>query len=417
MPKRVLTDRALKALKPAKAGQRYVKHDGIVPGLVVRVTDKGSKTFALVARFPGSTNPTRRAIGEYGAITLEDARTEARKWHQLLQQGLDPRREIDRRKLAESRRQKNSFASVAEDYFANIKRQGHRRGAEVERAIRRELVSRWGTRPITDITRHDLLEVIEAAIERGSPWQAHHVFSYASRIFNWAIERGVYGLEHSPAHGMRPARIIGAKKPRTRVLTDTELKALWQASKDLGYPYGPMVQLLTLTGQRRTEVAEARWSEIDLEKAEWHIPPARMKMDTPHFVPLTKEAIAILETLPRFQSGDCLFSTTFGKIPVNGHSRAKSRLDALMAEQLGDVPPFVLHDVRRTVRTHLSALPVPDLVRELVIAHAKPGLHKIYDQHRYADEKRHALELWAARLRSIVEPPPANVVNLNKARA
>jgi integrase len=417
MPKRVLTDRALKALRPAKPGQRYEVSDAVVPGLAVRVTDQGTKTFALVARFPGSNNPTRRALGEYGAMTLERARTEARKWHELLREGIDPRVEIERRQRAEARRQSNSFASVAEAYFTDIKRQGHRRAAETEREIRREFVSRWGRRPITDITRHDLLEVIEAALKRDASWQAHHIFSYASRLFNWAIERGAYGLETSPAHGMRPARVIGIKKPRTRVFNDAELRALWKASEQLGYPYGPLIRLLLLTGQRKSEVAEAQWSEFDIEKQSWSIPAARMKMDAAHVVPLTSDMIAVLQSLPRFRTGQHLFSTTFGQSPVNGFSKAKTRLDKLLAEQLGQLPSFVFHDIRRTVRTHLSALPIPDLVRELVIAHAKPGLHKVYDQFAYLDEKRHALELWTARLRSIIEPPPANVVRLAKAKA
>jgi integrase len=414
MPKKVLTDRALKALKPAKSGQRYEIGDAVVPGLTVRVTDQGTKTFALIGRFPGSSNPTRRALGEYGRLTLEGAREEARRWHELLQRGIDPRIEIERQRLSEARRQENSFVSVAEAYFAHVKRQGHRRAAETEREIRREFVERWGTRPITDITRHDLLEIIEAALKRGASWQAHHIFSYASRLFNWAIERGVYGLEHSPAHGMRPARIIGEKKPRTRVLTDVELKALWKASEEIEYPYGPLVRLLMLTGQRKSEVAEAQWSEFDLAKREWSIPASRMKMDTAHIVPLTDDAIKVLESLPRFRTGDHLFTTTFGKTAVNGFSKAKSRLDELMPS---GTPPWVLHDIRRTMRTHLSALPIPDLVRELVIAHAKPGLHKVYDQHAYAAEKRHALELWAARLRSIIEPPSRNVISIAKARA
>ena len=123
--------------------------------------------------------------------------------------------------------------------------------------------------------------------------------------------------------------------------------------------------------------------------------------------------------LPRFQRGEYLFSTTFGKSPVNGFSKAKVALDKAMAAGLGvaKVDPFVIHDIRRSMRTGLSALPVPDLVRELVIGHAKPGLHKVYDQHRYTDEKRHALELWAKRLRDIIEPAPANVVELQSARA
>jgi integrase len=255
--------------------------------------------------------------------------------------------------------------------------------------------------------------VIEAAINEGAPSKAHHLFSYASWLFNWALERGAYGLEHSPAHGMRPARIIGEKKPRTRVLTDAELKALWHSSEKLGYPYGPLVRLLMLTGQRKSEVAEARWSEFDIAQKEWRIPAERMKMDAPHIVPLTDAALSVLETLPRFQRGDHLFSTTLGEKAVNGFSKGKARLDKLMVKELGHVPPgWTLHDIRRSMRTALSALPISSDVAELVIGHAKRGLHRIYDQHAYAAEKRHALELWAARLRSIVEPPPANVVSL-----
>jgi hypothetical protein len=127
--------------------------------------------------------------------------------------------------------------------------------------------------------------------------------------------------------------------------------------------------------------------------------------------------IAILDTLPRFKKGDHLFSTTYGAKPVNGFSKAKARLDAAMAAELGGpVDPFVIHDIRRTMRTGLSALPIPDNVRELVIAHARPGMHKVYDQFAYLDEKRRALELWTARLRSIVDPPPDNVVALEVRR-
>src|SRR5262249_32104851 len=186
------------------------------------------------------------------------------------------------------------------------------------------------------------------------------------------------------------------------------------------YPYGPLLRLLALTGQRRSEVAEAQWSEFDLAKRLWTIPAERMKADAAHEVPLSADAIAILESLPRFTKGDFLFSTKSGRKPINAFSRAKRQLDTAMLAQANanktKLPPFVMHDIRRTVRTGLSALPVPDLVRELVIAHTKPGLHKVYDQHSYREEKRHALDLWAKRLRDIVTPPPANVVELAGAR-
>ena len=174
-------------------------------------------------------------------------------------------------------------------------------------------------------------------------------------------------------------------------------------------PSAPLVRMLLLTGQRKSEVAEARWREFDLDKKLWSIPIARMKGKAAHVVPLTDDVIAILRSLPRFARGDYLFSTRFGASPTNGFSKYKARLDRRMLlswRALGRIAgvdrntlkPYVLHDIRRTMRTHLSALPVPDLVRELVIGHTKPGLHKVYDQHAYLDEKRHALELWAKRL-------------------
>ena len=144
----------------------------------------------------------------------------------------------------------------------------------------------------------------------------------------------------------------------------------------------------------------------------WNIPVARMKMRSAHTVPLTDDVLALLASLPRFDRGDHLFSATFGVTPVNGFSKAKRRIDAAM----GKTAPWVLHDIRRTMRTHLSALPIPDSVRELTIGHLKAGLHRVYDQHAYLDEKRHALELWSARLRDILQPAPANVVKLAKAR-
>ena len=167
--------------------------------------------------------------------------------------------------------------------------------------------------------------------------------------------------------------------------------------------------LLGMHGHGIAEVAEARWSEFDLTKKLWTIPADRMKAAADHVVPLSNDALHILKSLPRFESGDYLFSTTFGKKPVNGFSKAKTLFDKaiLKALQKNDfnaaLSGFVIHDLRRTVRTALSAIPnISDLVRELVIGHTRPGLHKVYDQYAYLDEKRFALDAWAARLRAIV---------------
>lgn len=416
MPKEVLTDRKLKALKPAQPNSRYEIADAVVPGLAIRVTPTGQRTFVLIARYPGSPFPTRRALGEYGAITLDEARKKAREWIALLQSGKDPKAEKERAKLAELRKQRHTFAAVAEEF---LKRHvaGQRTARGTEREVRKELIDRWGARPVTEITRDDVVRLVDEIADRPAPYYAHLVLGHIRSLFNWAINRGTYGLETSPCDRLRPAALIGAKQPRQRVLTEPELAALWRVSEGFGYPYGPLYRLLMLTGARKMEVAGARWPEIDLDKKLWSVPPERFKSGTAHLIPLTDQAVAILDTLPRFNKGDHLFSTTFGEKPVTGFSKPKIEIDALMKAELGTAPPhWVVHDIRRTVRTQLASLRVSDMVAEMIVGHGKKGLARVYNQHSYQQEMREALELWAARLRSIIEPPPKNVVKL-KTRA
>jgi integrase len=408
MAQQGLTDRKLKSLKAAPEGKHYDVWER--DGFGVRVSDKGTKTFVLVARYPGSFNPTRRAIGHYPIMTLAKARETAGRWRQWIGEGKDPANEVERQRAAEQRRQANTFAAVAEDFIAS-KLARERKGAEVERDIRRVFLPAWGKRPISDITTLDVLTLVKGFVNKGKTYQAHNLLGYAKRLFNWAIDQHSYWIETSPCDRLKPRAIVGERKARTRILSELEIRAAWEATGKIGYPYGPLFRLLIITGQRKSEVAEARWSEFDLAKKTWTISADRMKADAAHVVPLSDDAIAVLNALPRFDSGDFLFSTTFGKSPVNGFSKGKARLDQATLKALRDadakakLPDFVIHDLRRTVRTGLSAIPsISDLVRELVIGHTKPGLHKVYDQHAYLDEKRHALDAWAARLRVIVEP-------------
>jgi integrase len=271
-------------------------------------------------------------------------------------------------------------------------------------------VGPWGSRPLKDIARRDVVALLrEVAKER--PYIAHHLLGYARKLYNWAIAQDAYGLETSPCDRIRAKDVIGEKKPRKRILADAELRRVWDGTGQLGYPLGPFVRLLLLSGQRLREVAEMAWDEIDLDKALWTIPAARMKGDDAHEVPLAPAAVALLRDLPRF-SGPFVFTTTSGARPISGFSKAKVRLDAAMAKELGSpLPDWRFHDLRRTMRTHLGGLPVPSDVAEMVIAHRLGGVRGTYDLHAYRDEKRRALELWAARLMEVVEPAPGgNVV-------
>jgi integrase len=397
--KTMLTDRALKAMKPAAPGTRKMIWDSAVPSFGARVSEHGKITFIVLRRRPGEKHALRRMLGQYPIMPLAEAREAALQALREIERGIDPKKRKEVERCAEAQRQANSFASVAEDFIVRHVRK-LRSGAEVESAIRRELVERWGERPVTDIRRGDVVALIEEISDTGRNAAARKIHAHCSKLFTWAVARGKYGLETSPCAGVKPAAIIGAPEARQRVLSDSETLAVWRATAALPYPAGPFLHLLLLTGQRLREVAEMAWPEIDIDKALWTIPADRMKGDSAHEVPLSTMAVEILESLPRW-TGPYIFSTTGGERPISGFSKMKLRIDAALAEA---IPAWRFHDLRRTMRTGLGGLPVPPNVAEMCLAHAQPGLHQIYDRHSYRDEKRRAFELWAARLKDIVEP-------------
>ena len=257
--------------------------------------------------------------------------------------------------------------------------------------------------------------------------QARILLAYAKTLFSWAVERGAYGLEASPCEHLRAAKIVGEKKSSDRILSDDELRACWRAISRLDYPYAPLYRLLLLAGLRLNEVADAAWSEFDLPNKRWTIPATRMKGKNgnarPHVVPLTGGMLEVLATISQFKQGQHLFSTTFGEKPAWVGAKVKKRLDGLMLEELrklakerGDgaekikVEPWTNHDLRRTLRSGLSALRVSADVAEAVLAHVKPGIRGVYDRYDLFDEKRAALEAWERRVRSLVEPTVAKVL-------
>ncbi len=189
-----LTDRKLQSLKPAKKGQRYEVMDTDLSGFGVRVTDKGKRTFFLLARYPGSDNPTRRAVGEYPTDTLAEAHQRARTWREWIRAGKDPKDEEEFQQLAELRKRADTFEIVADLYIKRVLPR-QRRGEIVAKEIKREFSDRWKGRAITSITRRDVLDVINDAVERGAPYQARNLLGHARALFNWAIEAGDYGLE------------------------------------------------------------------------------------------------------------------------------------------------------------------------------------------------------------------------------
>jgi integrase len=395
--KTLLTDRALKAMKPAAPGTRKMIWDAAVPSFGVRVTARGKITFVVMRRL--NRKVTRWTIGQYPIMPLSEAREAAQALLLDIGKGVDPKEKEAAQQRWEVQRKANTFGVVAED-FINKYAQKLRSMRDVVGVIRRELMPRWFDTPIAGITRADVRGLIMEIADCGQRARARKTYAIASKLFAWAVEREICGMEASPCASINIGNIAGPNKPRQRVLSDSELRALWRAVEGLGYPAAPFIRMLLLTGQRLREIAEMSWTEIDLEKALWTLPAKHMKGNVAHEVPLSQAAVDILKSLPRWH-GDFVFSSSSGGRPISGFSRLKRRIDMALGD---NVEKWTFHDLRRTMRTGLGGLPIPSNICELCIAHAQPGLHKVYDRHGYRDEKRRAFELWSARVSEIVEP-------------
>jgi integrase len=197
------------------------------------------------------------------------------------------------------------------------------------------------------------------------------------------------------------------------VLDDGELLAVWRAAAELDWPFGPIVQLLILTGQRRDEVAGMRWSELDLAQKTWTLPRGRVKNDNGHEVPLSPQATEIIEKLPRMKGSPFVFTTT-GNTAVSGFSKTKEKLDAKTG-----VEAWVMHDLRRSAASGMARLGVALPVIEKLLNHSSgtfAGVVGVYQRHSFSDEKRAALEAWGRHVAGLVEPLRANVIELSVTR-
>ena len=414
-----LTDAGIEKIARAPKGNRLERFDAGVPGLCLRITDKGVKSWSVYYRLNGKHQ--RMTIGTSPGIGVAAARDCALEIKGQAKAGIDPKEARAATKAKTQIEAQKTFEVIAEKY---IKRECPKlkRGREYEAAIRRELLPAWASLPMIDLRRLHLTELTDALLDADKPGAAYRVYAIAKRILNWAAERGE--IEASPFATMKPPV---SQVMRERVLKPHEIKTVWNTWGVIGYPFGPLNKLLLVTAQRLNEVAGMQWTEIDLNTALWIVPADRTKSGRETEVPLSSLALDILDGLPRFAEGGHVFTTTSGRRPVSGFSKVKARTDALVleaarerAETQGQDPKVVepmpnwrTHDLRRTARTGLAELGIPEIISERVLNHAPRNiLAKIYNHHDYADEKRDALERWATRLREIIEPPPDNVVRL-----
>jgi intergrase/recombinase len=383
-PRKKLTDENVLAL-PIKR-KRYIVYDTDISGLGVRV-GKSRRTFVLVARFNGKTS--RKSLGAVGRITVDVARQRARRMHNALEGEQDVH---------------ITFGEVLDKLVDSLS--GKKYPDELDRVLRRD-VPAWMNKPIVSITRKDVVAALDARKSKKSRRHgktrtesaAHHLLSYARRVFNFAVDRDI--IQHAPTDRLKSARLIGAKAIRTRVLTDDELRKVWFAADKLSDDFRDAVHLLILTGSRKGEVSLARRDEFKIFSRVWRLSADRTKQAAQHVVPLSKRALAIVACRIADTASEEDDDYLFGR-PLKGWSKVKRRLD----KAIGKMEHWTLHDLRRTFRTRLSSLRVPEHVAELAIGHSKKSLQRVYDQHQYASELREAFDAWDKALDLILSAEP-----------
>ena len=407
-------DRIRYDLNAAPQSGRIEIEDEACPGLMLRITPRNVKSFSVIYRVvgEGGTSSTGRllagkqhriTLGATPPLELTNARRLTREIIQAASEGRDLRIERREKNLI---RAVNTFEAVFQRFMEIeiIPNVGAWRN--VDGVLRRHALPRWAKTPVQDLRRSHIHELIDELVQGGRHGIAREVRKHLSRFFNWAVDREIIG--DNPIHGFKRGDLQNNDEAG-RALEDNEIRWLWQASGALGYPFGPLYRLLLLTGQRRTEWASSRRSEINTEKGWLEIPKDRYKGDRDHIVPLGSEAWSTFGQLPVWSGNDYfLFSTRSGKVPVSGFSKGKSRLDYEMAkliaaEQPSVRPtPFRVHDLRVTCETRLAHLGFNQDIRDAVIGHAKAGLQKTYNKYNYLTEKREAVVAYELHIMGLV---------------
>jgi integrase len=438
MVKKTLTAAAVKALLPGEA--RREVPDGGCPGLHLVIQPSGAKSWALRFRRPDGrhTKLTLGPVDLSGAetepvmgapLTLIAARRLATEVHQQRAKGQDV---VADRRRREAERETHKFGPAARRFIEQHARAKTRSWATSARLLGLSpaslepvpggLAERWADKPIAAVTAHDVHNFVDEVRTRGVPGlsrrrekvsdsQARVSLARLSKFFAWAAGRRM--VEKNPCAGLwRP----DASPARDRVLTDAEVRWFWLACDSLGWPFGPLLKLLLLTGQRRDEVAGMTRAELFADGATWTLPGSRTKNKRAHIVPLSRAALDLIAGVPTIAGKPGFIFTTNGETHVSGWSKTKRRLDAKMAELAGEtVPPWTIHDLRRTCAGGLQRLGVPLPVTERVLNHVSGsfgGIVGVYQRHEYAEEKREALTRWAERVEAIVSGQEARVVTL-----
>ena len=402
MPTVTLHARTVHAIKPTP-GRRMEYFDAATPGLALRVTPTGAKSWALLYRHRGRLR--RLTLGSLKVLSLAQARDRARDALRDVTDGSDPGLEKRADRSAET------VAALVDRYLTDYAKLRKRSWKEDERILTTEVLPRWRHRAVREITRDDVLDLLDGIVARGAGTMANRTLAVIRKMFNVAIAGRSRPIDHNPAaHVPAPA----AETSRDRVLTEAEIRAFWTACDALDAPMAAFYRLRLLTAQRGIEVASLRWQDIDLHGGWWTVPAGVSKNKLAHRVPLSPTALRLLKALRA--TADTALAARLKRDPkatpavyVLDGARGK-RQQAEAAATFG-VEDFRGHDLRRTAASLMAGGGVPRLHIAKVLNHVEggPAATRVYDRYAYDVEKRQALERWAQRLSAIIEGKTARL--------
>jgi integrase len=414
------TESNLKALT-AKPRARTPYFDILGSGLAIRVSgpagrrEGDAKTFGIPYRGPGGVQRWFTLKPDYPALPLKEAKKQAIQILARVALGEDPAADRARAR-AQPAEKVHTMATVAAAFCDVLphrtNKTGRRLSSEHIAATTRYLkqaADHWGNRDIATIEQKDILVFLDAigAIHSVAANRAHAALR---TMYGWAEQRGL-----APKGVMVGLKRVGSERARDRVLNDTEIALVWQAATALSYPAGHFTKTLLAVGQRVTETSRLRHQHI--EDHVWVKSAAETKTDSAHTVPFNSLACEILDDCPQIVDG-YVFAGRNPRRPITAFSSLKARLDAKVAEICRaegrpTIEAWTLHDLRRTCATHLAGLGVDHRIIQKILNHAEESVTgRVYNLHRYDKQKREALELWARKLRDLVNPPPDNLVKL-----
>jgi integrase len=397
--RRIINDTSIRSIKPPTSGA-VDYFDDLTPGLSLRVTSNDVRTWTVFYR-DKNARQKRLTLGRYPAVKLVDARELARNAQRSVAHGGDP--------VLEKRAAHDvlTFGKLAETYIEDYAKLNKKSWEEDNRQLESDLLPKWKSRPATEIRSEDLLNLLNAKVRNGSPVAANRLRALVSRIFTFAADQRLMPATANP--------VIGVKKPaketsRDRVLTDDEVRRIWDAC-DTQNPYvSAWFRLRLVTGQRGGELLQMRWQDIDQKSHFWSIPAAYVKNAHGHRVYLNELARKLLSTVPRHEKSVWVFPKSFmGDYKHVGRRLAQSTRANIVVERKAaagtrEKADIRGHDLRRTAASLMASGGVPRFLISRILNHSEEkDITSVYDRYSYDLEKKSAMGFWNRQLTAILK--------------